>query len=789
VIEEQQSNGTLVPIQQRQELSPHTYEYDYYGGGHEAPEGDWQRIMGLLWRGKWWILIATVLGTGAGYFAARLGTERVFVAQSTVYIEEQDNRRGPIRAEEIFQGEGWRDVLRSYAVLEPVVVERGLYLTHMEPESAPSTLYSTFSLQDVLTSGVYTLTSEGDGSWTLMRDGEVVSGGTAADPIGTEAGFLWQPSADDLRAAGGEISFQLRRPRVAAANIRGKLQVIYDRNSGLITSRLRWEDPREASSILNQITDKFIQTATDLKNQKQREVVQFLEEQTGEAAAELAASELALERFKVQTVTLPGEREPAIPGMLGTRDPVFSAYFQRRLDAEELRAGIALMQEMLAVVRQTGEVDIVGLQLNTIAQSSGALQAALDQYSQREVDKRTLMLQYTSEYPDVVRIEGELAYLRTETIPALIEDLIGQSQTRLESYRGQLEAQEEQLQRIPTRTIEETRLTREFQMAEQLHNTLLLRLREAQLAEATNALPDMQILDRASPPHMPESNRGPQLIMFAAMVGAGLGVGGILLHDRLDKRIRHPEQVSRGLGLPVLGIVPEMSAKRLRSASHAAMAIESFRAIRTQIAHSAAGSEGVLMVTSPAPREGKSTVSANLAISYAMAGRRTIFIDGDTRRGRGHEMFGISRGPGLTDYLLERAEWSEAVYETDVADLAVVPSGHLKNFNAELLNSERMRDLLGQLKTEYDVVLFDGPPLAAGADALVLGEQCDKVLMILRAGTSDEKLARAKLDMIGNVDLPIIGAVLNALPKSAPYHDYYVSYYYADADVVEPVAS
>jgi succinoglycan biosynthesis transport protein ExoP len=114
-----------------------------------------------------------------------------------------------------------------------------------------------------------------------------------------------------------------------------------------------------------------------------------------------------------------------------------------------------------------------------------------------------------------------------------------------------------------------------------------------------------------------------------------------------------------------------------------------------------------------------------------------------------------------------------------------VARGAAGAFNAELLDSREMDELLAALKDQYDVVVLDAPPLAAGADVLVLGKRSDKVVIVLRAGETDSQLARTKLELIGNVNIPIVGAVLNAVPTSAHYYPYYANYYYAD---VEPVA-
>jgi len=264
----------------------------------------------------------------------------------------------------------------------------------------------------------------------------------------------------------------------------------------------------------------------------------------------------------------------------------------------------------------------------------------------------------------------------------------------------------------------------------------------------------------------------------------GLAVAGIIVFDRFDRRIHSPDQVTGSLGLPVLAVVPQLQAAPDPASPVAAIAVESFRGLRTQIAHVDGQVGGVTLITSPAPREGKSMVSANLAISYATAGYKTLLLDADTRRGRAQEMFNLDRSPGLTDFLMDRAEIEQVRQPTSVENLTLIARGAPGGFNADLLEGARMRELVEQLREDFDMIVMDGPPLAAGADVLLLGAFVDKVVIVVRAGTTTEDLAKAKLGSLGNVDLPIVGAVLNALPKSAPDYEYYVHYYYADAEAV-----
>jgi capsular exopolysaccharide synthesis family protein len=764
------------------------YPATYYGGAAEPPEGtDWVRVGKLLWQRRWWIFAAVLLGTAGGYVASRRIVPQ-YRAATTVWIQQDDDRSGPIRSGNPFAGEGFADVFSSRAVVQPIVESRQLYLTVSEPTAADASLMADFTVESGFLPGLYALSILQGGRWTLSRNGETVEIGRIGQPVGATSGFRWVPSASSLRQA-AEIRFHAVTPQQAALQLRRVLDIRYNPNSQIITARLEWPDPVEAADILNALADQFLATATNLKAQKIRQEVELLEEQTRFTQQRLESAEIALQQHRIEAITLPSEPTPTVvPGrqagaVAGVVDPVFNTYFQRKLNADQLEADLRQIDESLRSIATGNPPNTLAIQLIPSAQASVELGAAIDLLTQLQVERRALLTTLTDEHPQVVELSSQIEALERISIPGALRDIRAQLSSQLDVVQAQIESQTTELRQIPARTIEGARRQREVAMAEDLHNMLLVRLKGAELAEATSG-PGIQILDRAWPPASPISNSAPRIILLFSMVSLGVGVAGILLHDHLDKSIRYPDQVTTGLGLPVLGVVPRLGKGGDKGAS-AAVAIESFRGLRTQIASADGRLEGVHLVTSPSPQEGKSLISANLAISYATAGFRTVLVDGDTRRGRSQEMFNLSRSPGLTDFLMGTASFEDVQQTTEIEHLTLIARGHSRGFNADLLDGDKLDGLIDSLRDAFEVVVVDAPPLAAGADVLMLGRRCDKVVLVLRAGSTNEELARAKLTGLGNVQLPIIGAVLNAMPESTPYYDRYVHYYYADA---EPVA-
>jgi len=787
VTNEREPTGGLPTIHSGRPYEIQAQEYYPLETFQEEEGIDPRRLLDALWRRKWWIVACTLLGLAVGVIAGRFVVPEYEVTAS-IWLEQEESRSvGPLRGEDPLAGEGWSSVLPSNTVIWPVVKDLALYLRPTSISRADSAVFAGFDVRDSVVAGDYRLEVDRQGRYELtLADTTASETGSVGDAIGERFGFIWAPPADAFQP-NAVLEFSVSTLRGSVTHLRENLTVDFDDDAGIIYSTLLWDDPREGALVLNSLQDRFIATATDLKNAQLRETVGILREQTGFSEERLRNAELMLENYKVATITLPSEgllvpaaREPGSQSVM-TRDPVFDAYFNRKIEQRELQVELETLGRILGDARSGGEVDVLSLQSLSSAGRYPALQSALDQLNQLEADRRSLLLTFTEQHEEVQRLTVELNQLKTSTIPALITDLIGQLRTRLEALDQQLTTQTAELRSIPTRSIEQARLERELLGAAVLHENLQARLKEAELAEATSS-PGLQVLDAATAPLSPTENPQLQFLLMAGMAGVGIGIAGALLFDKLDKRIRYPEQVGHDLGLRVLGVVPRLDSKQ---GVDAEVAVESFRSIRLQISHSNGTSRSVVLVTSPAPRDGKSMVSANLAISYATAGHRTILVDADTRRGHAHTMFETERSPGLADYLVGRVGADALVQTTAVENLAFIARGGGEGFNPERLDSKAMDELLAQLRADYDIVVLDAPPLAAGADTLVLGKRSDKVVIVVRAGETDSQLARTKLDLIGNVNLPIVGAVLNAVPTSSHYYQYYGTYYYAD---VEPVA-
>lgn len=755
--------------------------YRYPGVAQESESADVSRLLSIVREKVWWVAAAMVIGGMLGFLYSRQTTV-TFKTTSTVWLERPNYQSGPIIPGMAMRDQGWAGLLLSNAVLEPVARQLRLHASLQSP--GPPEILDGLEIRDDLVPGRYQLHLTGNGGYQLLNlEGSVLEEGTLAAGVGRSRGFIWMPDEAAIRALPEEPIFRVSFPHQAANRLQNSLSVRYDDLAGMIFTEFRAPNPRMGVAIHNAIIESFLERASDLTSAQLNEEVALLEQQAETTQARLGNAERELSQFMVQSITQPGQDQlnpspiMALPGGGGASvsNPQYAGFFQQQTDLDRIRTDVAEFDRILNDANG-GKINLLDLRLVPSIADQPAIGNLISSIEANEVQIETLLYTYTTDYPEVVELNRQIRDQYTRQLPALIRDLQDNLRKRATTLQSQIQQRADQLEAIPERNIQQARLERQKSLAEQLHTSLLGRLNSARLAADTRPSP-IQRLDRAVMPGGPESQTTPPFfILVGALAGMGLGIGAVILRDRLDKRIRHPDDIAGKFGLPLLGVVPQLEVTAHEG--QAAVAVESFRSIRTQLAHAHGEmGGGPVLITSSTPREGKSVVAANLAISYASSGLRTLLVDADIRRGRLHSVFHFPRSPGLTEHLMGHASMEDVIRHDDGTGLDVVCSGAL-SANAELIGGEPLDAFLANVRDAYDVVVLDGPPLAAGADALILGQRCDKVVMVFRAGATSENMARTRLGMLGNVDLPIVGAVLNAVPEHAPYYDQYVNYYY-----------
>lgn len=762
--------------------------------GHNALE----RPIAAVRRYLWLIVIATVAAGALAALGSRFITPE-YEVRATVWIANASprpgDRSGPIRPQELLNANGWVELFRSYRVVDEVVRKLSLYVTPVAEEDKP--FFAQFALAERFVPGGYELTvNRAARQWVLATaEGAQVERGTSEDSIGRKVGFLWNPGPALYEGSGDRrIRFTVVPPREKSIEILNQVG-----NRSMPGSNFLWlsyaaPDPRLAQRTLNTWLDEFVRVAAELKKLNVVEFAKVLEEQLKFAEKATQSAESAYQSFRVNTIILPTEGGPvAARSVEGDRDPALTSYFDQKIEYDNLRHDREALEETIRNA-SAGKTPYEGLLfIPSVAQSPGAeaLRDAFRRQYTLQADLRIRQQTFTEHHPAVIELNTALETLRKQTIPQLANQLLLQIRDRENDYQRRIQAASKELREIPPRTIEERRLSRAVAVSEDLYTNLKSRFAEAQLAEAS-ATPDVSVLDTAVAPLSPTKNTATMLLLVGIMAGLGIGVGLALLLDQLDGRIRYAHQATSELGLVVAGAVPRIPKGGIDSKSpdQVVQFVESFRTLRMHVLNARNRDRVVLAVTSAAPSDGKSLVSTNLALSFAEAGLRTVLVDGDTRRGTLHRMHEMKPAGGLTEYLAGVAEEAEVIRPTKYDNLSLVTCGSRHPRSPELLATPRFRRFIDHLGGMFDVVIVDTPPLAAGIDGYAISAAAGSVLMVLRMGQTERRLASSKLATLDRLPVDVIGAVLNAAPMTGEFNYYaYASGYSVGAGEHELVGS
>lgn len=294
----------------------------------------------------------------------------------------------------------------------------------------------------------------------------------------------------------------------------------------------------------------------------------------------------------------------------------------------------------------------------------------------------------------------------------------------------------------------------------------------------------LTVVQEADVPKMPTSPKKTLSIALGVLLGLAAGVAVALTRAALDTRIRSERDLAAITDAPVLGgIVFDPKAKErpliVHEDSHSPRA-ENFRTLRTNLQFLDAGRrERAFVITSPVAGEGKSTTTANLAIALSQAGAKVLLVGADLRKPKMAEYMGIEGGVGLTDVLIGRVSLADATQRWGRTDLYMLPAGQLPPNPSELLGSALMADLITKIHKEYDVVLYDAPPLLPVTDAAVLARLVGGALLIVASGKTHGPQVESAIATLENVGAPISGIVLTMLPTKGPDAYGYGRYGYA----------
>ena len=363
----------------------------------------------------------------------------------------------------------------------------------------------------------------------------------------------------------------------------------------------------------------------------------------------------------------------------------------------------------------------------------------------------------------------------------------------------------EKLNVLPSKQLEFSRLQRNNIVLNQNYNLLRQKLEEAKI-NVSSQLGKVQIVDYARTPYISGVDQN-RILLMGIVFGILSGIAFVIVIELLDNTIKTNHDIERN-NLTVLGIIPSIGdeikpksnnyfkindilsknqtakgglKRRLITREDPRSPVsEAYRSLRTSMLYTGIDKKTrSILVSSAGPGEGKTTTVANMAITYANLGKKTLLIDTDLRRPVVHKVMDLDKEPGITNYLAGNIEnFNELVKPTDINNLFAVTSGIIPPNPSELLGSQRMADLINDLEKEWDMILFDSPPLVAVTDATMVSKAIDCIVIVVKVGQTDKKAFEHTIQSLRNVSAPIQGVVLNAVTHKNSYGSYYYYYQY-----------
>jgi tyrosine-protein kinase Etk/Wzc len=550
------------------------------------------------------------------------------------------------------------------------------------------------------------------------------------------------------------------------------------------------------------------------------EVRQFLEKKLEDVQGTLSKSEDALKEYKQsegvtelttetqqmiqQLAAFEGSYQEAKTGIEANERRL--AFLKSQLD-ENQKAMLAQVSVASSSVIQEHErqmADIIAQKAAYEQQLRGAGYATATDPKLKQMEQRLKGLQESIADEKQKLVSSGGSVINPLSFAESLINSILQIETENKALKAKSEAYYEIIQKynanlnsLPEKSLKLARFQREAEVNNNIFMMLREKFEESRIKEASQ-IGSIRIVDYAEAPKIPIKPDKMRNLIIGILYGFGLGIGIILVREYLDRTLKSIEDVER-LGFPVLGSIPLISSRQVmkpsadpdgeakilesRLITHLqpnSPVSESYRTLRTNIQYSNVDRPlKTVLVTSPGPGEGKSTSVANLAITFAQMGAKVLLVDTDLRRPVLHGLFRVRRNDGLTNVLVGKASVKEAIRQTRVRNLFLLPSGTIPKNPSEFLASKIMQKLIAKVSEQFDIVLLDSPPVIAVTDSAVLASHLDGVILVIRSEKTDRDGLLRSVTLMKNVNAKILGVLVNGLDIHHRYGSYYKYYTYS----------
>jgi polysaccharide biosynthesis transport protein len=565
----------------------------------------------------------------------------------------------------------------------------------------------------------------------------------------------------------------------AYQRLRSKLEVDEVRNTDLLQISVFDTNPQEAADIANKIVDVYQDTRVDEEKEIMSRAVKTMDDQVAKQQKRVddARAETARIRDEEHIVDLNPE------GTEDTQAPVNDLVRKQEIEVNDAESKLAALSSKLEQIEKLKGEELMRM-LPTLDIPDVTLQKILSNYQEAVASEALLLNSGLGENHPKVKAQRATQQVYTKQLEQQVSSIRGALERNLNSTQDTRDQLRKRLDEINTKQLQTKNLSANYTRAKNnyIKEKLLLdnvRTR-AQTQTMELAMPRfaVSVKQKAEPATFPARPRVTLNLMLGALVGLVLGVGLAFFIEYLDTSVKTMEDVENLLGVPVLAIIPQ-NIKLLHKEFGDTPDAEAYRILRTNIEFNRKSPDAnTISLVSGGPGEGKSTTLANLAFICAQGGYSTLIVDADLRRPVQREIFDVANNIGLTNYLTTEMPVDEVIVSTGIENLSLLPSGVLPSDAVGILNSQRMSDMIAELKLRYDIILFDSPPMLGVSDASVLASEVDQTVIIVQHRRFPRAmLTRVKQAILG-VGGTVLGVVLNNVDLKHDQNYYYYTNYY-----------
>jgi len=612
--------------------------------------------------------------------------------------------------------------------------------------------------------------------------------------------------------------------------------------ANIIQLTAKGNSPEQAQAIANAASDVFVAKLSQMKKSELGQGLDFLEQQMVQIETKIKGTEKALSGFKDKEGIIASTLDTDSGGLLGKLGGIQSDLLQAENDAELTKTQLQTIEKLIEEKKkyaQTASTSGISSQMDQIREKIVNLQLDLSNKLETQTDKHPEVIAIKKKIAAAQeQLDLELSKMFAETGTTSLDplselqDLMRQYVTltvELKSMEKRASLMKDRLDKfrsehpeLASKQVELMQLERQSRVYEQAYSTLTSKYEDMRLMEQMKVT-GLKVIDPASLPDSPVSPQVLTSVVMGALLGIFLGFGLAFFLHYIDDTINTEEDAQRFLNLPVLGSIPKIVPYEVPEAALSRRGDNKTgnsknvkgnnrNERRSLLGHSvlyapqnsfkSSAKEGYynlavniqfasvdkpiksLLVTSSIPGEGKTTTASNLAITMARPDMKVILIDADIRRPRLHQILQQSRQPGLTDLLMSSIEdnghiLDDFIHPTSVDNLYLLPCGSRISNMESLLASQKMSDLIDELKHQYDMVIVDSPPVLSVADSIAIGNKVDGVLLVLFSGKTDSKTANRSMVSLERVNANIIGTIVTDIDYAKHYGYYrYYRYYY-----------